>query len=1358
MTPPAAAATPPPGVEVEPALLHAFLARAARRWPGQVAIDVPPGPGRPARVTLTYAELDAAADTVAAVLRELVRGEAVVAILLPRSHWDLYAAQLGTLKAGAAYTCLDPAFPDARLAELLADSAAVAVLTNPAGAARLRQLGDQRPLLDVQAQVASAPKGSGRELLPPLAPAPGLGEASSDSRPDPLPAVRPEQLAYLIYTSGTTGRPKAVMIEHRSVANLVADDRARWGIGPADRVAQNSSVAYDSSVEEIWFALAAGATLVPMDDATVRLGPDLVDWLRHERITVFCPPPTLLRATGCTDPARELPGLRLIFVGGEALPPELADRWARGRTLINDYGPTECTVTCLRDVVHPGQPVGIGRPVRGALAWILDAAGEEVPEGTPGELWIGGAGLARGYWQRPELTAERFPTHPRLGRIYRTGDLVRRDANGRHFFLGRIDAQVKLRGYRVELAEIEARLGALPGVRAAGCAVHSPHGVQTLVAGVVATDARHPPALAALRAALADTLPDYMVPAQLAVLERLPTAVSGKLDRSALAAQVAAAAPAAATPAPAEPGTPLERALRAACTEVLGQPHAVDPTADFFRDLGGDSLTAAQLVTRLREDPRTAWVSVRDIYEARTVVALAARAPRAAGTTEAPPAPVPAALSRGHSALARVQAAALASALLAGAAVTYVVFAGVLPAAPDGWSPAVLLLLGPPAVLAALTLQGVVAVAFTGWLQRRFRADLAPGRLPVGSAAHARLWLLQRAARAIPWRLLEGTELQNAALRALGARIGEGVRLHHGVDLTRGGWELLEIGDGVTVGRDATVELVRLEAGEIVLAGVTLEAGSTLETHAHVGSGARVGAGAFLTARSALAPAATVPAGARWDGVPARPAGTAPPAPEPSGSALNPWLHAILLVLARLALTAVLWVPAELAALAVARTAGVEAETLRDWLAAPEFPPGLLLTAVGLAVLAVPLWLLAGALACRLLGRLPAGVHSCWSGTALRVSLKVGVVDGASRWLYGTRLWPGWLRLSGMQVGAGCEVSSLIDCVPELTEIGDRTFCADGIYLGGPWLHRGTLTLAPARLGADSFVGNGAVIPPGVRLPPGILLGVATVATDVMPAGSSWFGHPPFALPRRAETRFDARLTHRPNAARRLLRLGWELLRFALPAVAALPLLLWLPLVTHAITVAPPLLAVALLLPLLNAGLLFLAPAAAAVALKWLLLGRVQPAAHPLWSAWASRWDFHCVSWNVLAAELAGWLDGTPWLAHLLRAAGARIGRGVLVGGGFGDDLPDPDLLEIGDGAAVDGLFQAHTFEDRVLKMDQVRIGAGATVGRNAMLLYGAEIGAGARVSANSVVMKDERLLPGRIYSGVPTTASCDAG
>ena len=181
-------------------------------------------------------------------------------------------------------------------------------------------------------------------------------------------------------------------------------------------------------MEETWFALAAGATLVVMDDETTRLGPDLIPWLRRERITMFCPPPTLLRATGSDDPEHDLPDLRLVHVGGEALPRDVAERWAPGRILVNDYGPTECTVTALRGRIRPGLPVTIGRPVAGMQAWVLNDALQEVPDGQQGELCLGGIALARGYMNSAELTAHKFPAHPRLGRIYRTGDLVHQDS------------------------------------------------------------------------------------------------------------------------------------------------------------------------------------------------------------------------------------------------------------------------------------------------------------------------------------------------------------------------------------------------------------------------------------------------------------------------------------------------------------------------------------------------------------------------------------------------------------------------------------------------------------------------------------------------------------------------------------------------------------------------------------------------------------------------------------------------------------------------------------------------------------------------------------------------------------------
>src|SRR5262252_1208533 len=313
---------------VEPVFLHQFFERTATRWPDRPAIDVPPGAGRPHRRVLTYAEVEEQANALAAFLSPLVSGESVIAILLPRASEFLYIAQLAVLKAGAAYTCIEPAFPDEQARAILADSEAVAVLTDAAGMAATARLGfDQERVFDT----AEVVRQSGHLLAAP-------------ATPDWL---TPNSLAYIIYTSGTTGRPKGVMIEHASISNLVSADLEEFKLTPDERVSQNSSPAYDSSVEEIWFAFAAGATLVVMDEQTTRIGPDLVPWLRRENITVFCPPPTLLRTTGCEDPQKLLPRLSLVYVGGEALTADVADRWAPGRRLENGYGPTECTVTAL---------------------------------------------------------------------------------------------------------------------------------------------------------------------------------------------------------------------------------------------------------------------------------------------------------------------------------------------------------------------------------------------------------------------------------------------------------------------------------------------------------------------------------------------------------------------------------------------------------------------------------------------------------------------------------------------------------------------------------------------------------------------------------------------------------------------------------------------------------------------------------------------------------------------------------------------------------------------------------------------------------------------------------------------------
>jgi len=265
-----------------PTLLHELFDEAADRWPDRVAVEVPPGRDRPERRAATYVQLRRASDALARRLQPLVSGECVVVILADRTSEQLFVAQLGALKAGAAYTCIDPSFPDQQVRQILADAEPAALLVDEAGRSRLEQaaLGGANVLLIEDSSAFASPF------------------APSALRRDEPGLADPSRLAYIIYTSGTTGRPKGVMVEHRSIVNLVLADRRHFQLSPEDRVGQSSSAAYDSSLEETWLAWAAGAAVVVLDDEASRLGPDLIAWLRRERISVLCPPPTLLRATG----------------------------------------------------------------------------------------------------------------------------------------------------------------------------------------------------------------------------------------------------------------------------------------------------------------------------------------------------------------------------------------------------------------------------------------------------------------------------------------------------------------------------------------------------------------------------------------------------------------------------------------------------------------------------------------------------------------------------------------------------------------------------------------------------------------------------------------------------------------------------------------------------------------------------------------------------------------------------------------------------------------------------------------------------------------------------------------------------
>jgi non-ribosomal peptide synthetase-like protein len=502
---------------------------------------------------------------------------------------------------------------------------------------------------------------------------------------------------------------------------------------------------------------------------------------------------------------------------------------------------------------------------------------------------------------------------------------------------------------------------------------------------------------------------------------------------------------------------------------------------------------------------------------------------------------------------------------------------------------------------------------------------------------------------------------------------------------------------------------------------------------------------------SSLPAGERVPQGERWNGIPAQPAGDTDPAPSVAeGRVVSPAVHGVLMILVRLLAEYVHLVPLLVVFGVWSGVAGVTAPDVVAWIFAPTLHASLVVPLAAVIILSAPVGLLLDALLCRIPGRVPTGTIHRWSSAYLKVWLKTGIVDRAGTWLSGTLFWPVWLRLAGMRVGRGCEISTIIDVVPEHLSIGDECFFADGIYPGGPVMHQNTVRLARTRFGNNTFLGNHVVVPAGQELASDILLGVCTVADDTqITPGSSWFGQPPFLLPRREVVEMDRSLTHDPGFLRYANRALWEVLRFALPVVPLAALLGWFAWVGATGYDAPSVVLLMGHIPSATTSIL-IALCLAVLCLKWILLGRVRPAQHPLWSCWCSRWDFLYVAWGVWARRILSTLEGTLLLPWYLRAMGSRIGKGTVLGSGFAQ-VVDPDMIEIADHATFNGLFQAHSFEDRVLKIDRVQVQSGATVAAGAVLLYGCEIGTASRVASHSVVMKRERLLPGADHEGCPT-------
>ncbi|MBP2364542.1 Pls/PosA family non-ribosomal peptide synthetase [Pseudonocardia parietis] len=1279
---------------------------------------------------LTYRDLDGRADRLAHHLQERGTGPGAVVGLLLDDPVEAYTAMLAVLKAGATFVPLDAGFPADRISYILDDSAAGLLLATTSA---LEKVGEP---VDAGVEVLRV-AGAGSDTAEiARRPARRLGaDARRDGTAHP---------AYLIYTSGSTGRPKGVVISHPSICNFVRVAADCYGVRPDDRMYQGLTLAFDFSVEEIWTTFLVGATLVPKPAGASLVGEDLHDFLARRRVTALCCVPTLLATldTGLDD-------LRFLLVSGEACPQDLVRRWHReDRRFLNVYGPTEATVTATWTELHPDRPVTIGEPLPTYAVLVLDPddPGTVLPFGGTGEIAIAGVGLAEGYRNRDEKTAEVFvdatvdlPNNP-SGLIYRTGDLGRVDDRGEIEYRGRIDLQVKIRGYRIELSEIEAVLQEHPAVAMAVVDTFEPApgspelvGYVSLVRGAELPDG--------LRERLQERLPSYMVPAYLEHLDRIPMTTSDKADRKNLPApsgsRISATGPVVAA------GSDVERGLVEELAAALSvAPQEISVTAHVFDELGATSLLVAGFAAAVRRRGDLPPVSTRGVYEYPTVRDLAAAlgepAPEREPAAEiAPVRPRPVA----HALTGLGQLLFLLAGGFAAAAVLVLGYRWVS-AAPDAGGLLARAGIWTVGAFAAVVLLPVLAK----WtLIGRFR----PRSIRMWGAAHFRFWVVSTLIRANPMALLAGTPPHVLWLRMLGTRIGRGAALFGAVPVAT---DLVRIGARSLVHPEASLQGYRAVPGAIEFGPVEIgddcvvgEAGA-LDVWTGMENGAQLGH------TSALWAGATIPAGEAWHGSPAGPSDADYRTVPAAGAG---WVRRLGYSAGLLGLICA--VGTAVFATVVAAFARFAAP-VAGWIGAVGVPAFLLvgaLAAMALFVLALTVGVLAVLAVPRLaaLAVPPGRTFPLYGFRHIAQQIVTGVSNarvlvlllGDSSFITGYLKGLGYdlgdLRQTGSNFG-----TQLRQEAPQQTHVGRGTMVSDGLRMMNTELSHDSFRVSPVGLGVDSFVGNDVHLPPDARVGDDVLLATKVMVPTDGPvrAGVGLLGSPPMEISRTSTEPHPNHPGTDDELARRLRSKN----RYNASTLVVTVLL-------RALGAAGALVPTALALALWPVwGFWAMGPAIALgplLLMVWsALLERATLGFRPLQPRTASIYDryfwFHERLWKLYVRPV---LAGTPLLVWRNQLAGLTAGRRVFDDGAM---LPEKSLVSLGDDAVLNAgsVIQCHSLEDGRFESGRARVGAGACVGVRAFVHHSTELGDGATLVADSFLMKGEQAGPGERWGGNP--------
>lgn len=1271
-------------------------------------------------ISWTYREVEQRSNQLAqALVAQGVKPGDRVAFVLPRGPKTILTL-IAILKTGASYVPIDSQSPPGRIADCLEDADPVLVVAQDSVA---RVLGCPAPVVTLDDFFEQA---DGHDDVP--------IELDLD----------PDSLAYVIFTSGTTGRPKGVPITHRALTNFVrGNQEVCIRVRHDDRVFQGFSPASDGHHEEVWPTLDAGATLYVALPKHVHSGHDLGTFLTEHEITIVSCAPTLLSMV-----EHDVPSLKRILFGAESLSNSMVERWWKpDREILNTYGPTEATVGATFGTCVPMHPITIGKPLPGYDCYVIDHEHRQVPIGHEGELAIAGVGVSTGYFRREELNAGRFLENPyyepeRQNRIlYRTGDRVIVNDSGDLVWLGRIDNQVKIRGHRIELSEVESHVMSDLAVQMAVVVVRDAEGDNPHLVALVRLKEGHELSFSGFLERMRASMPAYMVPQSVELVDSIPMLPSGKIDRGACAKLH---------------GHPIriEREILPPLNETeellldvwqdLFQTEDVSCDDDFFVDLGGYSLLASRMVSVLRSNHGYPALAVLDLYENPTIRSLAALLDGMVRPISEEPEFIHASPNRYR--IAKVVMFLLVMVLFGLQAVMWLgpLLIAIYLSTEGGYSDWHSFLYGVAVNALSVPFLFLLAIAAKWIVGGRAKE----GTYPMWSGTFIRWWFVNRILAVAPVMFISGTPLATWYMRALGAKVGKNVTFE---SLEIDTPDLIEIGDDCSFENSSWLHAASVSNGLLHIRKIKIGNGCIVGVRSGVAGGGTMEDGSAVRDLGCVTSGMVVPKDEEWLGTPARKAEKRQlplydPLKRPSRSRLT------LFAVYQTVLVALLAILDSIPFMAIAFTLYNSSDEFTAYLWEPVYAIALVFFSCIQALLIK--WVV--------IGKLRPGTFRYPGTYWLRkwfADKHLELMSGTIVPVYDSLFTRSWCRSLGMKCGPRCEIALPRRMPYDLVEMGTESFLASEVSIGMPLRRNGTITLERTKVGDRVFLGNDSVVPQGQSIPDESLLGVLSVSPDMGDqTGQAWLGSPAFRMPtRQVVDMFSIEHTYRPPRKLYVERLIHEAFRVVLPSMYSLMLaaafieafvFIWN---LHSVLLGVILVPVLYLLTAILGALIVKFS-------KWVLVGRYEPSVQPLWSrrVWNVE-TYSAVLHDFGVPVFVTALVGTPMLPAFMRFLGAKVGKRTFINT---TDFTETDIIHIGDDVAINANapLQAHLFEDRVMKIGPIKIGDRCSVGAYSVILCESELKSDSHIGDLSLVMKGETIPSHTYWIGSPAQIDQQGG